>query len=146
MVKSLKPIDKQLLLVTIYLEIALYGEFKNEEVRRAAITLWENREHWPRGFTRIFEKWAPAKLQTISVENGTKTLTAVSSTRGDDSAVNDKTFIVIGFLKSRRQSDWWVTWTIVVLMTGIVIKQKIYVSVSCHSSASQVTNYVTNHN
>ena len=39
MVKSLKPIDKQLLLVTIYLEIALYGKFKNEEVRRAAITL-----------------------------------------------------------------------------------------------------------
>ena len=37
MVKSLKPIDRQLLLVTIYLEIAFCGEFKNEEVRRAVI-------------------------------------------------------------------------------------------------------------
>ena len=107
---------------------------------KSSYTLWENREHWPIGITRIFEKWAQAKLQTISVENGTKTST-VSSTLGDDSAVNDKTFIVIGFLK-RRQSDWWVTWTIVVLMTDRGIKQKMYVSVSCHSSASQVTNYV----
>ena len=31
---------------------------------------------------------------------------------------------------------------IVVLMTDRDIKQKMYVSVSCHSSASQVTNYV----
>ena len=35
--------------------------------------------------TRIFEKWAPAKLETTSVENGTKTSTATDSpTDGED--------------------------------------------------------------
>ena len=42
--KFLKPIDRQLLLVTIYWEIGFCGEFDSEEVQRIQLqTLWVNR-------------------------------------------------------------------------------------------------------
>ena len=80
------------MLVAIYWEIGFCGEFESENERssRSAVILFEKIASSLAGrVTRIFEKWAPAKLQTISVENGTNTSAATDSSTHSEDSVNE---------------------------------------------------------